>query len=170
MGKNWLFYKMLIIAVLAIGGLCAPATVLAGTTQPGADFKILNLVIPAEVIAGEKFTISATVTNSASNDGNYEATLNINGVKEATSITNVPPKGERIISFSLTKTEPGIYEVDLDGLTGSFTVTSKPLAPAKASTSSIGLIIGIAAAALVILVVAFWVISRKRAHSKTATG
>ncbi len=170
MTRRRLLWVLLLAGGFILGNLGAPVSILAGTTQPGAEFKISELVVPAEVYAGDKFTISATVTNSASNDGNYEATLKINNVKEATSVTNVPPRGVKVISFSLAKSEPGNYNVDLDGLTGSFSVISKPSAPARTGITSLWLIIGIATAAVVALLIVLRIISRRRSHSRQTSG
>jgi hypothetical protein len=166
------FIKKTLIPVLVIGlyGTFGFSGVSAGTTQPGADFKISDLVLPAEVGAGENFTISATIANSATNDGDYEATLKINGVKEGAKAVNVPPKGVRAVSFNVTLSESGVYEVDLDGLTGSLTVTSKPPAQAVAGGARPWLIAAVSSAAAIALLAAFWIISRRRTHMKRGAG
>ena len=156
---------MIVALVILCSCLAICYKVEAGTTQPGADFKISDLVLPVSPAAGEKITISATITNTASFDGNYEATLLINGLEEGRKVVNVPPKAEREITFELTLTNPGVYQVDLDGLTGSFTVVQAdstgnagfPVAPVVGGLA--GLVVG----ALVI----FWLLRKKRTGAQS---
>ena len=157
---------LIIVALVACGTLAASQGIMAGTTQPGPDFKIGNLLVPAEAPAGQKLTISATISNSANFDGTYEGTLKINGSQEATKAVHVPPKSERTISFSVSRSEPGTYEVDLDGLTGTFTVVAKAAGSEKAAGFPVGAVVGAAAGVIVLAVLVYlWLSNRKRVRS-----
>ena len=158
--------RLIVIAGVLLGSsIFAYAGIAAGTTQPGAEFKISDLVVPAEVNAGAKLTISATITNSATTDGNYEATLNINGVKEATQVVNVPPRGFKAVNFTLSRNEAGSYEVDLDGLKGSFVVVNKTDSSDSAAGMPMALVIAIIVVVALAVLAALWLILRKRARA-----
>lgn len=166
MGKTVFICKMTLIVVSLVicGALAISQGVQAGTTQPGADFKISDLVLPGEVGAGEKVTISATITNTANYDGNYESTLKINGLQEATKVVNVPPKATKTISFVVSRKELGTYEVDLDGITGSFRVIASSAEPDTGfpTVALVGIVIGATALAAL---VAFWIFKRRPARA-----
>jgi len=140
----------LLILVLALSGACAISQVVeAGTTVPAAEFEISDLAItPTEVSVGKSVTISANITNKSTVDGNYEATLKINGITEEAKALNVPPKSIKTISFIISRDAAATYEVDVDGLKGSFTVSEKPAATAGFPTLPVvGGVIGAAAVA-----------------------
>jgi hypothetical protein len=96
------------------------------TPKSGAVvFSITGLSInPSKVNAGKKVNIRATVTNSGNAAGDYEAVLKINGVIEAINLVTVPAGSSVIVSFTSVQDDPGVYEVDVNGLTGSFEVNS----------------------------------------------
>jgi len=157
---------LIAFAFVAVSSLAFHQVALAGTTQPGPDFKIGNLLVPAETPAGQKLTISATISNSANFDGTYEGTLKINGMQEATKAVHVPPKSERTISFSVARSEPGTYDVDLDGLTGTFTVVAGAAGSDTAAGFPVAAVIGAAAGVIVLAILVFlWLSNRKRARS-----
>jgi hypothetical protein len=152
-----------LIILIALALLVFPLLsygVLAGTNVPVAEFKVSNLVLPAEVGSGDNITISATVSNVSAYDGSYESTLIINGVKETSAVVSVQPNSSASVQFTVSRTEAGTYEVDVDGLTGSFTVLEKSSA-SGAGGLSMGLLIGIVAAALVIIFILWMFISRR---------
>jgi hypothetical protein len=165
-----------ILAVVASLIICnvvyTPVVIEAGTTQPGAEFKIQDLVVPVEVGAGDNIIISAAISNSASNDGNYEATLKVNGMPEATSIINVPPRGTRTASFTIVRSEPGAYEVDLDGLKGTILVVAKSAASNSGTIAGLPplIFITIAVTLLVAAIMLAWFLNRKRVRRKHASG
>jgi hypothetical protein len=154
------------------------------------DFTISSLNIwPANVAAGEKVTISAMVTNVGNSDSDYIATLQINGVNAAEQSFTLAVGANQIISFDVVKENTGIYNVDLNGLSGSFTVNAaqtpeptltptptpssilKPTAPqsptptpaaASETTTNWGIIIGVIAGAAVIIWLPLFFLLRKR--------
>jgi hypothetical protein len=103
-------------------------TIFALVTVPKpAAFTISSLSIsPSSVVAGEKVTISIIATNTGDVDGNYTATLHINGVKEAEQSFTLAPGAARTISFDVVKENAGIYSFNLNGLISSFTITAAP--------------------------------------------
>ncbi len=156
------------LLLLGLGAGALPAA--AGTTQVSADFDIYNLVVPAEAGIGEKITISLTVKNKATVDGDYEGILLINGVKQASKAINVPPKGEKQLSFSVAMDAVGTYSVDVDGLKGSFAVTESRTAALTAGGGGFPVlpVAGGAAAVVVVGLVVFFLMRRQRARPQSA--
>jgi len=88
-----------------------------------ANFSVRNLVIvPERAKQGETVNISAIVTNSGEVAGTFSIPLKLKGAVEATEeITLNPGEGQKL-TFSITKKEPGFYNVELEGLNGRFVV------------------------------------------------
>lgn len=97
------------------------------------------LITPREAKTGEEVTISVLVANKGEDDGTYTVAMEINGIVEATAYIPLYADSSTRVSFTSTKDEPGIYSVDISGLTGTFevvgaSVTEPPedTAPAEA--------------------------------------
>jgi peptide/nickel transport system substrate-binding protein len=89
----------------------------------GAELKVSNLMIsPTEVIAGEAVEISVTVTNVGKQSGEYSVTLTINGVVEDVKTGSLAAGESKLVTFSVAKDAAGIYNVEVNGLLGSFRV------------------------------------------------
>ncbi len=99
-------------------------------TLPPVNFEVANLVIdPAEAETGEDITISASVTSVSDEDNTYVATLWIDKTVE-TAIDIYLQAGEtKPVSFIVTRDAEGIYEVRVDRLFSSFSVTEAPPVP-----------------------------------------
>jgi len=92
-----------------------------------AVFALSSLSIsPAEINIDETVNISLLVTNTGGTSGSYTVTLNINGVKEADKTVTVAAGGSQAVTFSFTAKATGSYSVNVDGLSGSFTVPAEP--------------------------------------------
>jgi len=86
-------------------------------------FSVNNLSISqAKVKPGTGVTIFAEVTNSGSFKNRYSLVLKIQGVAEAVKEVTLRPGQSQKVAFTIIKDQPGIYEVSLEGLRGSFTV------------------------------------------------
>jgi len=97
---------------------------------PAAVFTSSNLSIsPSEVNIGETVTISTLITNAGNAAGSYEVTLKINGVVEATKEVTLGPGTSQEVTFTTARDVAGSYTVDVNGLSGSFTVKEKPAPP-----------------------------------------
>jgi len=97
---------------------------------PAAAFTVSQLSIsPAEVDIAETVTISAVVTNTGTAAGSYEVTLKIKGVVEATKEVTLKAGASEEVTFTTAKDVAGSYSVDVNGLSGSFTVKEKPAPP-----------------------------------------
>jgi uncharacterized membrane protein len=145
-----------------VDGLTGSFTVVAPPLP--AAFTVSSLTIsPSEVEVGEEVTISVVVQNTGELEGTYTVTLRINGVIE--DIENVTLAGgtTKSVTFRVAEGTGGTYNVEVDGLTGTFVVTepAPPQEPTPTPTTEplIGLWItgGIIAAAVIISVAVFYV-------------
>ncbi len=92
-----------------------------------AAFTVSNLAItPATVNVGETVTISADIANIGEVEGATTATLTINDVVEQTQDVTLAGGATTAVSFNVTKDVAGTYNVEINGQTGSFTVTAPP--------------------------------------------
>jgi len=74
-------------------------------------------------------TISVEVTNTGAKSGTHTVALMIDGeVEDETTVTLNPDESETV-SFQVSAAEQGSYSVEVDGLTGSYTVTETPEKP-----------------------------------------
>ncbi|MEE9366119.1 MAG: CARDB domain-containing protein, partial [Dehalococcoidales bacterium] len=95
-----------------------------------AKFTISNLTIsPTTIEVAEQATISAVVANSGDLSGNTKVTLKINGVTIGSQLIKIASHESTKVSFLTVQGEPGSYKVDIDGLSGTFTVKAVPVKP-----------------------------------------
>ena len=100
------------------GGLSSSPTALS-------PFMVSNLSIePAEAQSNEPVTITVTVTNTHHTWGIYSLALKINGQGEAQKQANVDAGGSQVVSFLVTRNDPGRYRVFINGLSSSFKVVA----------------------------------------------
>jgi len=104
---------------------------IGGITLPKpAEFKVTDIVItPEEIELGDEVTISVLVSNIGEETGIYTVTLGMeNGLIGILSEEEVTLEGgeSRMVPFTFTMNNEGIYTVTVDGLTGSFTVKVPP--------------------------------------------
>ena len=98
---------------------------------PAAAFTSSDLSIsPGEVDIGEIVTISVLVTNTGNLAGSYEVTLKIDDIVIASEEVTLAGGASQEVTFTTSKDIAGSYSVDINGLTGSFTVREKPAPPA----------------------------------------
>lgn len=94
-----------------------------GAVGCGAKFVVSSLdASPGACLAGDAVVVSATLTNAGNTEGVYVADLSVNGVTEQSKTLALYPKSSQPLSFTLTKSEPGRYDVQLEELSTSFTV------------------------------------------------
>jgi peptide/nickel transport system substrate-binding protein len=96
------------------------------TTQPApapAKFTLSDLIVnPVSVSPGQTITISTKVSNTGGTSGEYEIALKVNGTVESTKKVTVDSGASSIVTFTVTKSSPGDYSVDVNGATASFTI------------------------------------------------
>jgi hypothetical protein len=89
-----------------------------------AQFSLQYLSItPQQTSAGQPVTITTNVVNTGDEAGNYNVALKINGQVEEAKMVSVGPHGTQPVKFTVTKDQPGTYNVDILDKTGSFIIT-----------------------------------------------
>lgn len=95
-----------------------------------AEFTVSDLAIsPTEVGIAEEATISVVIANAGDVSGTAQVTLKINGVAVSTQSVKVAGLESRTVSFTTVQGKSGGYQVDIDGLSGTFTVKPPPVGP-----------------------------------------
>jgi hypothetical protein len=93
-----------------------------------AEFTISNLSIsPTTIEIAEQATIKAVIANSGDLPGTTECTLKINGAVYGTERVTLAGHESTTVSFATVQGKPGSYTVDMNGLSGSFTVKAVPV-------------------------------------------
>lgn len=95
-----------------------------------AEFTVSDLAIsPAEFEVAEKSTISVAVTNIGDVSGTTKVTLKLNGVDVTSKLVTLAGHESQIVSFITVQGKSGSYKVDIDGLSGTFTVKPATVKP-----------------------------------------
>lgn len=79
-------------------------------------------VNPSQIYAGQPVTISTNVVNTGGDTGNYNVALKINGQEEQTRMVSVGPGASYPVKFTITRSQPGTYTVNIDSQQSSFTI------------------------------------------------
>ena len=105
--------------------------VLAPPTPPTpATFELSSLNIsPNEVDTEAPVTINVLLMNTGEAAGNYSVILKINGVTAETREVNLMGGTQKDITFTISQDKGGTYLVEVNGLTGSFTVNEAAISP-----------------------------------------
>ncbi|MBO3753547.1 MAG: hypothetical protein FGF53_01505 [Candidatus Brockarchaeota archaeon] len=129
-------------------------TITVSTTLP-ARFEVSGLNIsPISIKVGQSSTISVTVKNTGGESGTYEVTLKINNQVVDTKTGTLSPDQSTTVSFSFTPTSEGTFSIDVNGLTGSLTVSKEEgavAAPAIPWVIVIGAVVAVVVVVLVVL-------------------
>ncbi len=90
------------------------------------QFSIAPLALtPGEIFPGDACRITATVTNNGNAAGVCPVVLKINDVVENGQDVNLGVGERREVTFSVSRTSPGSYALDVNGVAGSLTVKEK---------------------------------------------
>lgn len=137
---------------------------LGGTTETmtpaptPARFSITDLKVnPLVAAPGQTVAITATVINSGGSQGSYTIALKVNGVTEAEKEVSLSPGATGTVTFTVSKSTPGSYEVTVGDKSGNFEVR----APAAEKGGS-GIWLAIGAGAILLLVVILLVLLLRR--------
>jgi len=96
------------------------------------EFTVSGLSIsPDTVEPGEVVTISVDVENVGTGTSTYTVNLKIDGTTEASEELTLAAGEDETVTWTVSKTGAKTYNVDVNGLTGSFTV-EEPVPPAPA--------------------------------------
>ncbi len=151
---------------VSVDGLSDTFTVRAPSVPPApskpAAFAASALTVsPFVVDIGETVTIKVLVANTGDLSGSYKVTLKIDNVVIATEDVALAGGASQRVTFTTAKDVEGAYTVDVNGLSGTFTVKAPP--PPPPTKINWWLIGGIIAACIIIGVVVWQVVSRRRA-------
>jgi len=97
---------------------------IAEATRPIITLSHL-VIVPEEAEPGEPVNIYLTISNNGG-EGLAGIRLKINGVTETLKREYIGEGESKIIVFTVTRSEPGLYRVEVDGLHGLFTIKSPP--------------------------------------------
>jgi hypothetical protein len=93
-------------------------------TPDPARFAVSELVVdPMSVLPGQLVAISTTITNGGGTAGVYVVNLRINGAPEGVETISVEAGATSTATFKASRLSPGNYEVSVNGLASSFTVS-----------------------------------------------
>jgi hypothetical protein len=96
------------------------------------EFEISGLSISPETVEpGEVVTISVDVENVGTGTSTYTVNLKIDGTTEESTELTLAAGEDETVTWTVSKTAAKTYNVDVNGLTGSFTV-EEPVPPAPA--------------------------------------
>lgn len=125
-------------------------------------------ISPTFANTGQPVTISVVVTNIGAEAGICTLTLKINGSVEATDRITLAGGESKTVTFTTRQHQAGSYSVDVNGITGSFTVeeaptspATPPLAPTKPSWWLVG---GIIAAVVMAITIPLMLRRRRSRH------
>ena len=108
-------------------------------TRPAA-FSVSSLTVNPVTAGIEKtITIRVLVSNTGDLFGTYRLALKINGETTAIQEVNLKSQSSQDVIFTTTQDSPGTYTVEIEHLSGTFTVeaTSSPSNPASFATSNL---------------------------------
>ncbi len=141
----------------------ATVTVRDIASPSSAEFSIEDFTItPNPANVDETITVSFRITNTSGVTGDFTAGLSINGEPVDSKTESFDPGDSRMMSFEVTISEPGTYEIDVNGTKGTLEVTAPPTPFPTLSVLAIVLII-----LLLILIGAYYRKKRREAASSS---
>ena len=134
--------------------------------NPPAKFLVSNLVVsPAEIKPNEEVTVSVKVSNIGGQTGTYTIPFIVNQIQEDSKLVTLNKEESTTVEFKVTKQTLGTYNINVDGLFHTFTVTQTPSEdnedPSGETDSFPMEYLVIAVVIIAILVVAFVLFKRK---------
>jgi len=109
---------------------------------PPADVHLNNISVSStETQSGQPVTVLANVVNNGACTGSYNVALRINGKVEQQRTVEVSPGSAYPVKFTVTKSEPGTYEVAIEGQRASFRVIGDGTSGAPVSSGLIAIIV-----------------------------
>ena len=107
-----------------------------GNLPEMTTFSVSADVSDTTVTSGTPVTVTADVENTGDDVGSIEVTLRVNGVVTETETVVLGAGETTSVTWTVTKTAPGTYSVDINGETATFTVEAAP-EPAAFETSGL---------------------------------
>jgi hypothetical protein len=79
-------------------------------------------IYPKQATADQPVTITTNVVNTGDQAGSLNVALKINGQVEQTRMVSVGPQATQPVKFTVSRSQPGTYSIDVGGQKGSFTI------------------------------------------------
>ncbi len=95
-------------------------------TRPAAFTSSSLTISPQEVKTDESVNIGVTIANSGDLAGSYDVTLKINNTAVETKRVSLAGHANQQLVFTINRNTAGSYSVNIDMLSGTFTVTAVP--------------------------------------------
>jgi hypothetical protein len=103
-------------------------TLLVSPSNGSTFFTFSDLNInPDTAYPGDKVTISALVMNPNDSEVSYGINLKLNKSIIDSKIVTIPARGKNTVTYIFSQDLIGTYDIDLEGLTGSFQVIRRPI-------------------------------------------
>ncbi len=153
------------------GGPAVPVPVPAVPTERHVSPTMPNNINPAQISlqylninpqqtsASQPVTIITNVVNTGDEAGSLNVALKINGKVEQTKLVSIGPQATQPVKFTITRSEPGTYTIDVGGQRGSFTINDTGSHATSRGTS--GTTIAIIFGALVLVSVLVVLLARR---------
>ena len=148
---------------ISINGLTGKFTVTAPPVivpPKPADIFTSNLsVTPSRVEPGDTVTISVRVANRGGQEGTYLVELKIDGVVVETEMVKLAAGASETVTFTTSEDMGGIYTVDIDDLSASFTVVKPEIEEDDVGTNWAligGIIGGLVVIGIVVGILLWW--------------
>jgi hypothetical protein len=87
-------------------------------------------IYPKQATANQPVTITTNVVNTGDEAGSLNVALEVNGQVDQTRVVSVGPQATQPVKFTVSRSQPGTYSIDIGGQKGSFTISgteSKPV-------------------------------------------
>jgi hypothetical protein len=113
-------------------------------------------VSPQQASVNQPVTITTNVVNTGDQPGSLNVALRINGQVEETRMISVGPQASQPVKFTVSRSEPGTYSIDIYDQSGSFIVNG---VGSKSVNSGVVVLIAmliLVLTATVLLVMKFW--------------
>jgi hypothetical protein len=102
----------------------------------GSNFDVQSLdVSSGKVLVNEKFRVSAYIANAGRSEAGYIVPVMVNGIADDRESITVPAGKSQQVVFTLSKSEPGKYEIGIGDKKSLVTV--EKLAPAEMKLSAL---------------------------------
>lgn len=92
-------------------------------------------VTPQQAYTGQPITISANMANDGDVVGGYTASLKINGKLEQTKLGTVDGHSAVPVNFTISRSLPGTYAIDIGGQKGTFTILADKITSSSPANS-----------------------------------
>lgn len=147
-------------SIYSLLGKVVAAAVTPTTPAATAAFSYSDLTVsPASASPGEQVVASVRVVNGGTGEASKTVILKINSQVQEQKEVKLSPGKSQVVSFNLSKSEPGEYAVSVDGQSTSFTVKESAKTPDGMSIPVLAVII---AGGLLIIVLVIILVMRQR--------